>query len=97
MHLPLYLEFLSILIVNESVPNSLCRNETHEVIKYLEFCVHRLQNEDPGVHNLLLSLYVKKVEKFMLEFSVGLYNHSLMSLHGSFKRPHSFEILILVI
>lgn len=36
------------------------KNETHEVIKYLEFCVHRLQNEDPGVHNLLLSLYVKK-------------------------------------
>lgn len=38
-----------------------CRNETHEVIKYLEYCVHRLQNEDPGVHNLLLSLYSKQV------------------------------------
>ncbi|PSR95312.1 Vacuolar protein sorting-associated protein [Actinidia chinensis var. chinensis] len=36
------------------------RNETHEVIKYLEFCVHHLQNEDPGVHNLLLSLYAKQ-------------------------------------
>ncbi|XAR55456.1 hypothetical protein NMG60_11035527 [Bertholletia excelsa] len=36
------------------------KNETHEVIKYLEFCVHRLQNEDPGVHNLLLSLYAKQ-------------------------------------
>ncbi|GFZ12941.1 zinc ion binding protein [Actinidia rufa] len=35
-------------------------NETHEVIKYLEFCVHHLQNEDPGVHNLLLSLYAKQ-------------------------------------
>lgn len=33
------------------------KNETHEVIKYLEFCVHRLNNEDPGIHNLLLSLY----------------------------------------
>ncbi|KAJ4822464.1 Vacuolar protein sorting-associated protein 18 like protein [Turnera subulata] len=33
------------------------KNETHEVIKYLEFCVHRLHNEDTGVHNLLLSLY----------------------------------------
>ncbi|KAH9792784.1 vacuolar sorting protein 18 [Citrus sinensis] len=33
------------------------KNETHEVIKYLEFCVHRSHNEDPGVHNLLLSLY----------------------------------------
>lgn len=44
------------------LPTIICRNETHEVIKYLEFCVHRLQNEDPGVHNLLLSLYAKKVE-----------------------------------
>ncbi|XP_030459508.1 vacuolar sorting protein 18 isoform X1 [Syzygium oleosum] len=36
------------------------KNETHEVIKYLEFCVHRLHNEDPGAHNLLLSLYAKQ-------------------------------------
>ncbi|XP_010533738.1 PREDICTED: vacuolar protein sorting-associated protein 18 homolog isoform X2 [Tarenaya hassleriana] len=36
------------------------KNETHEVIKYLEFCVHRLHNEDPGIHNLLLSLYTKQ-------------------------------------
>ncbi|GJN12308.1 hypothetical protein PR202_ga30576 [Eleusine coracana subsp. coracana] len=38
------------------------KNETHEVIKYLEFCVKDLDNEDPGVHNLLLSLYAKKVD-----------------------------------
>ncbi|KAH7576857.1 hypothetical protein JRO89_XS01G0163500 [Xanthoceras sorbifolium] len=43
------------------------KNETHEVIKYLEFCVHRLHNEDPGVHNLLLSLYAKQVEMLTLE------------------------------
>ncbi|CAF1925179.1 BnaC05g09370D [Brassica napus] len=36
------------------------KNETHEVIKYLEFCVHSLHNEDPGIHNLLLSLYAKQ-------------------------------------
>ncbi|CAM8954413.1 unnamed protein product [Rhodiola kirilowii] len=36
------------------------KNETHEVIKYLEFCVQHLLNEDPGVHNLLLSLYAKQ-------------------------------------
>jgi hypothetical protein len=36
------------------------KNEAHEVIKYLEFCVHRMHNEDPGVHNLLLSLYTKQ-------------------------------------
>ncbi|KAL5730676.1 Vacuolar protein sorting-associated protein 18 like protein [Ranunculus cassubicifolius] len=36
------------------------KNEAHEVIKYLEFCVHRLHNEDTGVHNLLISLYAKQ-------------------------------------
>jgi vacuolar protein sorting-associated protein 18 len=40
------------------------RNETHEVIKYLEFCIKDLRNEDPGVHNLLLSLYAMKVLSF---------------------------------
>ncbi|KAF3633337.1 hypothetical protein FXO38_24718 [Capsicum annuum] len=44
----------------------LLRNETHEVIKYLEYCVHRLQNEDPGIHNLLLSLYTKKEDESAL-------------------------------
>ncbi|KAF3340737.1 vacuolar protein sorting-associated protein 18 [Carex littledalei] len=38
------------------------KNETHEVIKYLEFCIKDLHNEDPGVHNLLLSLYAMKVD-----------------------------------
>ncbi|KAL6493527.1 Vacuolar protein sorting-associated protein 18 like protein [Orobanche gracilis] len=42
------------------------KNETHEVIKYLEHCVHRLQNEDPGVHNLLLSLYAKQDDESAL-------------------------------
>ncbi|WMV29116.1 hypothetical protein MTR67_022501 [Solanum verrucosum] len=42
------------------------KNETHEVIKYLEYCVHRLQNEDPGIHNLLLSLYAKKEDESAL-------------------------------
>ncbi|PKU85899.1 vacuolar sorting protein 18 isoform X1 [Dendrobium catenatum] len=36
------------------------KNETHEVIKYLEYSVHHLHNEDPGIHNLLLSLYAKQ-------------------------------------
>ncbi|XP_062191848.1 vacuolar sorting protein 18-like [Phragmites australis] len=42
------------------------KNETHEVIKYLEFCVKDLNNEDPGVHNLLLSLYAKKEDESQL-------------------------------
>eukprot|EP00252_Welwitschia_mirabilis_P007813 TRINITY_DN19529_c0_g1_i1.p1 TRINITY_DN19529_c0_g1~~TRINITY_DN19529_c0_g1_i1.p1 ORF type:complete len:1023 (+),score=246.07 TRINITY_DN19529_c0_g1_i1:343-3411(+) len=41
-----------------SEPHAL--DEAHEAIKYLEFCVHRLQNEDPAVHNLLLSLYARQ-------------------------------------
>uniref|UniRef100_A0A803N7L5 Pep3/Vps18/deep orange domain-containing protein n=1 Tax=Chenopodium quinoa TaxID=63459 RepID=A0A803N7L5_CHEQI len=36
------------------------KNETHQVIRYLEYCVHSLNNEDPGIHNLLLSLYAKQ-------------------------------------
>ncbi|GAB2262904.1 hypothetical protein Droror1_Dr00003901 [Drosera rotundifolia] len=36
------------------------KNETHEVIKYLEYCVRHRNNEDPGIHNLLLSLYAKQ-------------------------------------
>ncbi|XP_074307169.1 vacuolar sorting protein 18 [Silene latifolia] len=36
------------------------KNETHQVIRYLEHCVHSLDNEDPGIHNLLLSLYAKQ-------------------------------------
>ncbi|KAJ3693670.1 hypothetical protein LUZ60_009150 [Juncus effusus] len=42
------------------------KNETHEVIKYLEFCVKELRNEDPGVHNLLLSLYALKDDETQL-------------------------------
>ncbi|KAK4784040.1 hypothetical protein SAY86_018408 [Trapa natans] len=42
------------------------KNETHEVIKYLEYCVHRLHNEDPGIHNLLLSLYAKQEDDSVL-------------------------------
>jgi len=37
-----------------------CRNETHKVIKYLEFCVHKLRNAYPGVHNLL-HLYMQSM------------------------------------
>lgn len=48
-------------ILADDVYDNICRNETHEVIKYLEYSVHRLHNEDPGVHNLLLSLYAKQV------------------------------------
>nr|ATA62870.1 putative zinc ion binding protein [Hesperocyparis bakeri] len=45
------------------------KDEAHEAIKYLEFCVQRLQNEDPAVHNLLLSLYTKqKDESVLLRF-----------------------------
>ncbi|GLT94181.1 hypothetical protein SLE2022_119360 [Rubroshorea leprosula] len=56
------------------------KNETHEVIKYLEFCVNRLHNEDPGIHNLLLSLYAKQEDDSALlrflqcKFGKGLEN-----------------------
>lgn len=56
------------------------KNEIHEVVKYLEFCVHRLHNEDPGVHNLLLSLYAKQEDESSLlrflqcKFGKGIEN-----------------------
>ncbi|CAI9105315.1 OLC1v1004212C1 [Oldenlandia corymbosa var. corymbosa] len=42
------------------------KDDTHEVIKYLEYCAHRLQNEDSVVHNLLLSLYSKQEDESAL-------------------------------
>ncbi|KAH7283931.1 hypothetical protein KP509_34G031500 [Ceratopteris richardii] len=36
------------------------KDETHEAIKYLEFCVQHQENKDSAVHNLLLSLYAKQ-------------------------------------
>jgi hypothetical protein len=30
----------------------------HQAIRFLEFCVQKLNNTDPAVHNFLLSLYV---------------------------------------
>ncbi|CAH8391561.1 unnamed protein product [Eruca vesicaria subsp. sativa] len=50
--------FITAMMRYSSEPHA--KNETHEVIKYLEFCVHSLHNEDPGIHNLLLSLYAKQ-------------------------------------
>ncbi|KAL0476877.1 vacuolar protein sorting protein VPS18 [Acrasis kona] len=32
-------------------------NEDNHVIRYLEWCTKKLENEDPAIHNLLLSLY----------------------------------------
>lgn len=50
------------------------KDETHEAIKYLEFCVQRLQNEDSAVHNLLLSLYTKQGdESSLLRFLQSKY------------------------
>ncbi|XP_024543759.1 vacuolar protein sorting-associated protein 18 homolog isoform X2 [Selaginella moellendorffii] len=45
------------------------REEAHQAIKYLEFCVQRLKNEDTTIHNLLVSLLVKQGdEKELLKF-----------------------------
>jgi hypothetical protein len=34
-----------------------------EAIRYLEFCVNKLESRDPPVHNYLLSLYIKHLPK----------------------------------
>ncbi|GFR83888.1 vacuolar protein sorting-associated protein 18 homolog [Elysia marginata] len=35
------------------------REQGNEAIKYLEFCVQKMENKDPAIHNYLLSLYAK--------------------------------------
>lgn len=70
-----------------------CRNETHEVIKYLEFCVHCLHNEDPGVHNLLLSLYAKQVG-FVLIILTGGNVFKLVISYFVWHAPYHSKILI---
>lgn len=55
-----------------SKPHS--KNEPHEAIKYLEFCIQRQQNKDSAVHNLLLSLYAKQDdESTLLRFLESKY------------------------
>ncbi|MCO5603326.1 hypothetical protein L7F22_057476 [Adiantum nelumboides] len=55
-----------------SKPHS--KDEPHEVMKYLEFCVQRQQNKDSAVHNLLLSLYTKQDdESTLLRFLESKY------------------------
>jgi len=42
---------------------------THQAIRYLQFCVKKLDNKDPAIHNYLLSLYASQNdEKALLEF-----------------------------
>ncbi|GFN86697.1 vacuolar protein sorting-associated protein 18 homolog [Plakobranchus ocellatus] len=35
------------------------REQGNEAIRYLEFCVQKMDNKDPAIHNYLLSLYAK--------------------------------------
>lgn len=36
------------------------KEQENQVIKYLDWCVTKQQNDDPAIHNLLLSLYAKE-------------------------------------
>jgi hypothetical protein len=36
------------------------QEQENQVIRYLEWCVTQQQNDDPAIHNLLLSLYAKE-------------------------------------
>ncbi|XP_071954720.1 vacuolar protein sorting-associated protein 18 homolog [Antedon mediterranea] len=39
--------------------HSVQTNQTNEAIRYLEFCIVELVNQEPAIHNYLLSLYAK--------------------------------------
>ena len=34
----------------------------NQAVRYLQYCVHTLKNEDQAIHNLLLSLYVQQTD-----------------------------------
>eukprot|EP00250_Pteridium_aquilinum_P006787 c16631_g1_i1 orf=516-3560(-) len=65
-------QLIPALMRYSSKPHS--KDEPHEAIKYLEFCVQRQQNKDSAVHNLLLSLYAKQDdESTLLRFLESKY------------------------
>jgi hypothetical protein len=43
-------------------------NQENPVIRYLEWCIQKQKNEDPAIHNLLLSLYAKETGPTLLNF-----------------------------
>lgn len=63
------------------------KNENDEVIKYLEHCIDKFANKDPGVHNLLLSLYAKKGDAELLPFLQGESRRIRRSSHEVFYDP----------
>ncbi|KAL9645099.1 hypothetical protein ABK040_004590 [Willaertia magna] len=42
---------------NQHFTNSLTNEQQNHVIRYLEWCIKKQENEDPAIHNLLLTLY----------------------------------------
>ncbi|KAF0974468.1 hypothetical protein FDP41_006500 [Naegleria fowleri] len=47
----------STLNENQHFSNSLTSEQQNHVIRYLEWCIRKQENEDPAIHNLLLTLY----------------------------------------
>jgi hypothetical protein len=47
-----------------------CEGELHakEVMKYLEFCIEKLNNSDKAIHNFLLSLYAKHDKDKLMQY-----------------------------
>jgi hypothetical protein len=47
-----------------------CEGELHakEVMKYLEFCIDKLNNTDKAIHNFLLSLYAKHDKDKLMQY-----------------------------
>lgn len=64
------------------------KDQAHEAIKYLEFCIQRQQNEDGAVHNLLLSLYAKQEdESALLRFLESKYGRGRRGKPDIFYDP----------
>lgn len=63
--------------------------EQNQAVRYLQFCVQTLKNEDQAVHNLLLSLYVRQTDDTpLLQFLRADVWASAWALPGRRRPPH---------
>lgn len=64
-----------------------CNGELHslEVIRYLEFCIHKLKNTDRAIHNFLLSLYAKYEPKKLMGYLNSQGEELILDVHFALR------------
>ena len=54
--------FCDVITLHSICVSFVCVLQTEQAIRYLEFCIERLDNRDPAIHNYLLSLYIEQAD-----------------------------------